>query len=119
MGVGCRVGAGTVGAGAGAGIVGEFQGQNCAAAGGGNIVARKDTAATTVGNNLEDDRGMIGNFALFFPKTLLAVESTLASFYCTARSKPVTTTKNERLDLFDVQILSIRRDENWWHKLIE
>ena len=78
MGVGCRVGAGTVGA--GAGIVGEFQGQNCAAAGGGNETARKDTAATTVGNDVEADRGMIENVALFFPKTLLAVESTFGFF---------------------------------------
>ena len=59
MGVGCRVGAGTVGAGAGA--VGEFQGQNCAAAGAGDEMARKDAAATTAERGAEDNRDMIGN----------------------------------------------------------
>lgn len=61
-GVGWRVGAGTVGAGAGAGPH-----QNCAVAGAGNDRARKDTAATTVERDAEADRrGMIGSFDVGF-----------------------------------------------------
>ena len=56
-GVGCRVGAGTVGAGTGAGS----HDQNCAVAGAGNDKVRKDTATTTVERDAEADRrGMIG-----------------------------------------------------------
>ena len=67
-GVGWRVGAGTVGAGTGAGS----HDQNCAVAGAGIDRARKDTTATTAEKGAEADRrGMVWDFVVpwsIFPR---------------------------------------------------
>ena len=60
LGVGCRVGGRGVGTGAGTGAGAGSQGQNCAVAGAGNDMARKDTTATTVVRDVEAGRDMIG-----------------------------------------------------------
>ena len=75
LGVGCRVGGRGVGTGAGtgAGAGAVSQGQNCAVAGAGNDMARKDTSATTAVRDVEAVRGMIGNCVVsgqFFPRDL-------------------------------------------------
>ena len=91
LGVGCRVGGRGVGTGAGTGAGAGSQGHNCAVAGAGNDMARKDTTATTVVKDVEAGRDMIGTLwclANSFQEIEVEVESSRSG-------RPVTTTKNE------------------------
>ena len=92
LGVGCLVGGRGVGTGAGTGAGADSQGQNCAVAGAGNAMARKDTTATTVVRDVEAVRGMIGTlWCLVYLSKRLKSSQVKSS----RSGRPVTTTKNE------------------------